>query len=98
VSSLILEYKKDNKNIKNEYYKQNLPIIKTIYKNINFVNSKEVSFLYSKTKNKLRVLEILSEFDKIKNNFSPLNKTLIKCEDITISYDFIVDMHCSAYS
>ena len=98
VSSLILEYKKDNKNIKNEYYKQNLPIIKTIYKNINFVNSKEVSFLYSKTKNKLRVLEILSEFDKIKNNFSPLNKTLIKCEDITISHDFIIDMHCSAYS
>ena len=98
VSSLILEYEKDNKTIKNEYYEQILPLIKTIYKNLNFINSKEVSFLISKTKDKLKILEILSEFDKLKNAFSPLNKTLIKCEDINISSDFIVEMQCSAYS
>ena len=98
VSSLILGYEKDNEIIKNKYYKQNLPLIKIIYKNINFINSKEVSFLISKTKEKLRVLEILSEFDKLKNTFSPLNKTLIKCEDLNISSNFVIDMQCSAYS
>jgi len=98
VSSLILEYESSNNTINDKYYKQNLPLIKSIYENFNFIDSKEVSFLISKTKDKLRVLEILSEFDKLKNTFSPLSKTIIKCENINISSDFTMDIQCSTYS
>jgi hypothetical protein len=98
VSSLISEYENNNKTINDKYYKQNLPLIKTIYENFSFIDSKEVSFLINKTRDKLRVLEILSEFDKLKNTFSPLSKTIIKCENINISSDFIIDIQCSTYS
>lgn len=98
VTSFIEDYKTKNDNLSKKDYIQNLDLIEKIYKNFKFIDSKEVNFLISKTKNKLRVLEILSEFDKIKNNFSPLNKTRILCKNIDISSDFIINVSCSAYS
>jgi len=98
VSSLIVDYDKKNKELINKYYKRNIPLIESIYKNLRFVDSREVSFLLNKTKNKLKVLDILSKFDKIKNDFSPLNKTRIKCEEININSNNEFTIKCSAFS
>jgi len=98
VSALTIEYEKLNKKLEEDYYNQNLPLIESIFKNLRFIDSKEVSFLINKTKDKLRVLDILSEFDKMKNDFSPLNKTRIKCIDLNINVENEITMECSAYS
>lgn len=98
VSSLINDYKTKNNNISKTYYEKNKELIEKIYQNFKFVDSKEVHFLISRTKNRLKVLEILSEFDKIKYQYSPLSKTIISCEGINISSDFTLNIKCSAYS
>jgi len=98
VSALTLDYENKNKILIKKYYEENLPLIESIYKNLSFIDSKEVSFLINKTKNKLHVLKVLSEFDKMKNDFSPLNKTRIKCSDLIIDSNNEITMDCSAYS
>ncbi|MDQ7022319.1 MAG: hypothetical protein Q9M97_02105 [Candidatus Gracilibacteria bacterium] len=98
VSALITDYENNNNIIIKKYYNENIKLIEKIYRSIKFEDSKEVSFLINKAKNKLKILDILSEFDKIKNNYSPLNKTRISCENINIGSDFILDIECSAYS
>jgi len=59
-------------------------IIGSLYTLENFIHSKEVTFLLDKSINRLKPLEIFSEFDKLKNDFDPFEKTKIKCFNITL--------------
>ncbi len=98
VSWLIEEYEKENSDISTKLYEQKKILLEIIYENFKFINSKEINFLISKAQNRLKVLEILSYFDKIKNEFSPFSKTRILCSNINVSSDFIVEMQCTTYS
>jgi Txe/YoeB family toxin of Txe-Axe toxin-antitoxin module len=60
-------------------------LIEQIYKTENFIKSKEVVFLDTITKTKLRPLEILEAFDKLKYNYDNNLQERIKCEDFSIS-------------
>lgn len=76
-----------------------LDIIVDLYSFENFTKSKDILFLLDKTNNKLNVLEILEEFDNLKNEFNKLDKEKIQCSSIIIdSEDSIIDMKCEAYS
>ncbi len=74
-----------------------LPLLWQVYSLENFNLSKKVSFILEKSENRLRATEILSEFDRIKNIFSPTDKWEIDCYDITISAS-ILDVTCDSYS
>ena len=98
VSALISNYENINKDLIQKYFLQNMLLIESIYKNLNFVDSREVWFLINKSKSKIHILKILSEFDKLKSDFSPLNKTKIKCSDLIINWNNEITIKCSAFS
>ena len=64
----------------------------------NFTNSKPVTFLLNKTDSRLKPLDILSDFDAIKNKFEPIDKSKIQCFDMVIKDDMTLSARCEAYS
>jgi hypothetical protein len=65
-------------------YRLNLSLVGDVYSISNFIFSKDISFLLDRTENKVRPLKILEEFDKLKNEFEPINKSRIRCSNIYI--------------
>lgn len=74
-----------------------LPLLWDTYSLENYNLSKKVWFLLEKAETRLRPLEILSEFDAMKDLFSSTDKSEISCYDITISDD-IITMSCDSFS
>lgn len=97
VSALSQDYRTKTENLKNEIVAKISPIVADIYSIDNFAYSKEISFLLNAKANKLKVVEILNNFDKMKNDFSWWDKKLIVCDSIVVSKDYI-DATCEAYS
>lgn len=64
----------------------------------NFMNSQEVSFLLSNKLTRLKILDILNDFDKLKNDFSAWDKKMISCLSIKVNSDNTVDVSCDVYS
>jgi hypothetical protein len=54
--------------------------------------------LEGKTESKLKILKILEQFDKIKNDFEPMEKDKIKCHNIEINNQNIFKTKCEAFS
>lgn len=98
VSALLLDYENKTIELKKEITDKLSAITWDLYTIENFVNSKEVSFLMSNKMNKLKVLDILNDFDRLKNDFSAWDKKLINCKEIKISGDNIIDMTCEVFS
>jgi hypothetical protein len=61
-------------------------------------NSKEKEFLLAKSKERLKVLEIVEEFEKMKNDYSYVDKDKIVCKDIAIDSKNVFKANCEAYS
>ncbi len=74
-----------------------LPLLGDTYSLENYNLSKKVDFLLNKWKTRLKPLEILSEFDKMKDLFSSTDKSEITCYDILIIED-IISMSCDSFS
>jgi len=74
-----------------------LPLLWDRYSLENYNLSKKVNFILSKWEDRLRPLEILSEFDKMKDIFSSTDKSEITCYDIFISQNAI-SMTCDSFS
>lgn len=76
------------------------PLISLVYEQENFLKSKEITFLLNKSENKFRVLELISKFDKLKNDYVWIyNKDRIKCMDIVLdSDDKVFTIKCEAFS
>ena len=73
------------------------PILGDIYSMENFNFSKKVSFILEKNENRLQPLNILAEFDTLKNTFSSTDKGEISCSDIHL-VNGELSMTCEAYS
>ena len=91
-------YKQELTELKKEQFTESLELIEQIYKTENFLKSKEVIFLESITKNKLRPLDILDAFDRLKFNYDSSLQERIKCSQISLSNDWILTASCEAYS
>ena len=74
-----------------------IPLINDLYIIEDFVNSKKVSFLIEKTNIRNNPLNIIKEFDTIKNNFTQIDKAQIRCSNISIEQN-ILEIDCEAYS
>lgn len=98
VASLLLDYKKKKSDLEEEIWKKLSLIIRDTYVIENFVNSKEVSFLMDSKNSRLKVLNILSDFDRMKNDFSGLDKWMIYCPKISMISGWELDITCDANS
>lgn len=69
-----------------------------LYKIDNFSFSPEVSFLMENKVNKLRALNILNDFDRMKNDYTSWDKKQVECLGINISNQDVISMNCSVYT
>jgi len=97
ISSLNLRYTKELNTLQKSNITNSLGILEKLYEIKNFNKIKEVIFLVDKSKNKLKVLSILEDFDNIKNKFDEIDKQKIQCSSLIIDGD-ILSMKCTAYS
>jgi len=99
ISSLNTTYANKSAELKNAQAKSIMDILEQLYKVENFSESKEVIFLWDKSKNKLKVLEILEKFDSLKNSFVEIDKAKVQCSSLVIdSSSKTLSMNCVAFS
>lgn len=98
IAYLESRYTKDLSEIKTKQFWETLSLLEQIYKTENFLKSKEVIFLESITKNKLRPLVILEAFDKMKYNYDTNLQERIQCSWFSISNEWILSASCEAFS
>lgn len=98
VLALTNEYNDLNSDMSNSYYKKIVNAIEDVYYVSNFVFSKDILFLLEKTQNRLSALNMLKEFDRLKNEFEPINKWKLLCSNIKISWEGTLSIDCEAFS
>lgn len=84
--------------IEKKQFTKVINIISDVYTIDNFMNSESMIFLINKSENKFDPINILSEFDKLKNEFEPLDKSKIECWRIAINNQNEFDIKCTIYS
>jgi hypothetical protein len=77
--------------------KKVITILEKTYEIDNIKNSKESIFIIDKNNNKNDPYTILNEFDRIKNEFTSIDKKKIQCNSIVIKGK-IFEARCSAFS
>jgi len=97
VSSALLTLEEGLKAEKAKQFSIMSELIGPLYLSTDFINSSEVVFLYDKTKQRLKPLEIMTEFDRLKNKFETTDKSALSCYDLEISQN-IMSAKCDAYS
>lgn len=99
ISYLKKYYKWQIQKQEEEQTKSIMKVLPNIYRKINFLNTKEMRFLLDKSKNRVDIIEVLSKFDKLKNNYLwNLDRGRIECSNLKISTEtHIVEMKCSAF-
>ena len=98
ITSRSLQVKSQIELIKAEQFEKISPLIADIYSVENFIFSKEITFLINKSKNRVKPLQILREFDLLKNKFEPLEKSKISCSQISLHEENILKLSCEAFS
>jgi hypothetical protein len=92
-------YTDELENIKLEYSQNIFSMLIWIYESENFSKTKEVSFLLNKTETKLKTLDIIEKFDKLKLDFLWIEKRRVQCNNLMIdSNTSILTMDCESYS
>lgn len=61
-------------------------------------NTKEKDFLVSKSRDRLKVLNIIEEFEKLKNDYNYVDRNKIVCKEIIIDSNNVFKASCDAYS
>lgn len=92
------DYEEKEKKLKEEITQKILKIIPEIYAIENFSLSREIVFLVDKSKNRLKPLKILEEFDNLKKTYTQLDKWKITCENVEIKQWNVLTLSCSAFS
>jgi len=98
ISFLQKDYEDKYNSLKNDIAKKVALLLEDVYTIENFINSREVSFLINSTNNRMRPLDIINSFDNLKNDFSPNDKKVIRCSNMSINNDNTIEFNCSAYS
>lgn len=75
-----------------------LPLLWEIYSFENFNASRKVEFLLESERKRLRPIDILNSFDKLKFQFSPDDKSDIVCSNIDINEEKVLSISCVIYS
>lgn len=98
VASLIPKYNEETEELKKEFSKKISWIIYDLYIKNNFNNSDEVKFLLKNSKDRMKIINILNDFDNMKNDFSGWDKGMIKCSNTNITDNNTLTINCDVYS
>ena len=98
ISSLLKDYNFKLKYLKLEQFNSIVGITQPIYTVTNFISSRDLIFLLDKSSSRLRPIEILEEFDDLKNDFEFVDKSKIICSNLEIRSSNILTATCDAFS
>lgn len=99
VAALIGSYNSKSEKLQSDISTRVLANVDQYYAIEDFIYSKEVSFLLDRKASKLRALEILWEFDKLRNNFVPAwDKKVVQCIPKELTKDGILSLSCEVFS
>lgn len=98
VASLVVDYDTKTAALKADLAQKVSWIIQDLYVYESFIDSKEIAFLLDKKTNRLKVLDMLNDFDKMKLDFSWMDKNKIQCTGMKITSDSTMDVSCTVYS
>lgn len=97
--SYLLENKKNElSEIEKNQANSITPIFTDAFAKNNFHLSRKMTFLLDTSVNRLRPIEIISEFDTLKNMYASVDKSEITCFDIQISEDNMLSLSCDVFS
>lgn len=97
ISTYNWEITKKLDGLKQEQFWKIINLIPKIYE-LKSSNTKEKDFLLSKTRDRLKVLNIIEEFEKLKNDYSYDDRSKIVCKNIEINSENVFKANCEAYS
>lgn len=97
-AALLNNYTTKTNDLKNVHSEKISEIIEDLYTINNFSQSPEIEFLSIAKNLKIKPLDILNEFDKLKNDFSRGDKESIQCENFVINSSMELTASCTAYS
>lgn len=98
VSSLVVDYDAKIIALKKDIVDKLSLIVKDLYIYESFIDSKEIAFLLDKKTNRLNPLDIMNDFDKMKLDFSWMDKKRIVCQWLEILSDATLNVSCDVYS
>nr|MDD3720203.1 hypothetical protein [Candidatus Gracilibacteria bacterium] len=84
--------------LKNTQYNKIIDILPDVYVLNNNITSKERVFLLDETKNRLKVSDILKDFDELKGSFISYDKGKLECGELSIDSDYNIKVACSTFS
>lgn len=84
--------------LKNTQYNKIIDILPDVYVLNNNITSKERVFLLDETKNRLKVSDILKDFDELKGSFISYDKWKLECWELSIDSDYNIKVACSTFS
>lgn len=84
--------------IKNQFATKMEALFLDLYTIENFGFSQEVSFLMDNKTNKMKIIDMLNDFDKLKNDYAAWDKKQVECNSIKVNSDNTLTMSCEVYS
>lgn len=87
----------DLNNLRQNQFAKIVELIPKIYE-LTSSNTKEKDFLVSKSRERLKVLNIIEEFEKLKNDYNYVDRNKIVCKEIVIDSNNVFKASCDAYS
>lgn len=98
-AALLQDYQTKKQELSTEISQKIFANVNDYYSIENFLYSKEVGFLLNTKNSKLKTLEIINEFDLMKNSFAPDNdKKIVQCTNMNISRENLLTVDCEVYS
>jgi hypothetical protein len=97
ITTAIKKYEDETIKEENNQYKKLIKILPKIKRLNELTYSENIAFLLKKSNDRLKPLEIITEFEKLRYNFLWTNKDQLACKNIEIKNN-ILTANCVAYS
>lgn len=97
VTALAGTYQEEAQKLKGDIAKKLDEVVIELYEMENFWSSRDVAFVLSRSVNKTKAINMLNDFDRLKNTFSSDKKEII-CKNIKITSDYVLEANCEVFS
>ena len=98
ISFLFKDYNSKLKSLEDKQFNSIVSIMQDLHTVSDFMSSRDVTFLLDKSSSRLKPTEIIEEFDNLKNEFEPIDKSKITCHNIEIRDTNILTAKCESFS
>ncbi len=97
ITALNDEYTNKLTNLKQKNFSDIWKILPDLY-SLTYKDSKEKEFLLNKSKDRLKVLNVIEEFENLKMNYWNWDSKKVVCKSMAIDENKVVKFDCEAYS